>query len=77
MDQGFDDMSRGVVVLALARGSPAERLGLRRGDQIVAVNGRAVGSVADLQTVTKVDIKTWDIAIRRNGKQLTAKVRDQ
>ena len=77
MDQGFDDMSRGVVVLALARWSPAERLGLRRGDQIVAVNGRAVGSVADLQTVTKVDIKTWDIAIRRNGKQLTAKVRDQ
>lgn len=77
LEEGFDDMSSGVVVLALARGSPAERLGLRRADQIVAVNGRAVGSVSDLLSATKVDAKTWDIAIRRNGKQLTAKVRDQ
>jgi serine protease Do len=77
LEQGFDDMSRGVIILALARGSPAERLGLRRGDQIIAVNGTAISAVDDLVRATKADARAWDIAIRRDGKQLTAKVRDQ
>ena len=37
--------TRGAIVGAIERGSPAEKSGMKLGDVIVAVNGRAVGDV--------------------------------
>jgi len=39
---------RGVLVRGVEKGSPAERAGLRRGDIVVALDGRSIASVADL-----------------------------
>lgn len=77
LEQGMDEMRRGVVVVGVARGSAADRLGLRRGDIVVGVNGTRIERVADLAKVTASGADVWEIAIRRDGKQLTTRVRDQ
>jgi S1-C subfamily serine protease len=46
---GFTPTS-GVVILDVISGSPADKAGLVQGDVIVALNGTAVSSAADLQT---------------------------
>jgi len=75
LDQGFDEMQQGVIVLGTARGSPADQLGLRRGDQIVAVNGQPIDRVADLDRLLSRGAGQWEIAIRRDGRVLTTRVR--
>jgi serine protease Do/serine protease DegQ len=42
-------VTEGAIVTGVDQGSPAERAGLRRGDVIVQVNGRAVRGSADLR----------------------------
>ncbi|MEN3009963.1 MAG: Do family serine endopeptidase [Candidatus Bipolaricaulaceae bacterium] len=55
----------GVLVTEVVRGSPAERAGLRAGDVIVAVDGKAVRTTNDLQR---------EIMYRRVGEQVTLTV---
>jgi serine protease Do len=45
--------TKGVVVTKVKPGSPAAKAGLRRGDVIIEVNQRAVGSVGDLTAALK------------------------
>src|SRR3546814_14054071 len=49
IEEGFDELARGVGVLDTARGSPAERPGLRRGDLLVSVTERQIARVTTLQ----------------------------
>ena len=48
--------------------SPCKLAGLRRGDQIIAINGDAIADLADLR------VATWD---KRPGEHVTIKVRRQ
>jgi S1-C subfamily serine protease len=41
---GYGSSTRGAVVAAVLSGSPADRAGLSRGDQIMALDGRAIAS---------------------------------
>lgn len=69
---GWNTMSRGVAILKLRRGSTANRLGFRPGDQIVGLNGQDVQSVADLMRLLgKLENREgdWLVAILRNGKR--------
>lgn len=69
---GWNTMSRGVAILKLRRGSTANRLGFRPGDQIVGLNGQDVQSVADLMRLLgKLENREgdWLVAIMRNGKR--------
>ena len=68
-DIPFDPASSSIPVLDLVPGSPAERAGLRVGDQIIAINGQNLTSIAFFRSV-------WskahpgdpvDIAVRRSG----------
>src|SRR5262249_39851028 len=43
------EVDRGNVIAQVALESPADRLGLRRGDELTAVNGNATASLADVQ----------------------------
>ena len=66
----------GVVINSVESGSPAERAGLKRGDVITGVDGKAVGSGDDLVAiVSDTDIgKRLRLEYLRGGKRLNTEV---
>ncbi|HEY9567956.1 MAG TPA: DegQ family serine endoprotease [Thalassobaculum sp.] len=74
IEEGFDELARGVVVIDTARGSPAERLGLRRGDLLVSVNDRPIDRVTTLERVLNGAGGSWTVSIRRDDRVLTTRV---
>ncbi len=67
--------TEGAIVTGVDEGSPADRAGLRRGDVVTAVNGRAVRGSADLRVrVGLVAVgETVEFRLMREGRQLTLK----
>lgn len=70
----FDPLQSGVIVLDVARRSPARRIGIRPADVLVSVNGRTIGTVKNLRNMVKGTPRRWDISIRRNGKILSVQI---
>ncbi|MGH7584993.1 MAG: Do family serine endopeptidase [Gemmatimonadales bacterium] len=72
------DRIRGVVVQNFSDDSPAEKAGLQRGDVIIAVNGKRVDYVAQLQTEIGFrkpgDVVRIDVA-RKGGERATVNVK--
>jgi Do/DeqQ family serine protease len=64
---GFDTMERGVIVVEVAAGSPANRLRIRPGDMVVKINNQDVSEVRQLQSLLRGN--QWAVVLRR-GKQL-------
>ncbi len=60
----------GVVVLGVDRGSPAQRIGLRRGDRVLAINGRPIETVADLEALAARPGRRWRMRIGRGSNIL-------
>jgi S1-C subfamily serine protease len=67
----IDDAVRGVVVVDVAVGSPAQRVGFQRGDVINAVNGDRIGRTRDLERVSATSPRLWRITLTRGGRQRT------
>jgi Do/DeqQ family serine protease len=65
----------GVVVVETSANSTARRVGLRPGDIIVSVNGKAVQGVKELAELLKRPVRGWDLRIRRGGEELRTIVR--
>ncbi len=65
---GMEDANGGVVVIEVARSSNAGRLGLRRGDIIVAVNNEKISTVNALANTLKPGGGAWRLALKRGGK---------
>lgn len=68
--------NEGAILVDLPQGAPADKAGLRRGDVVVAVNGRAVKGSADLRNQLGL-IPYGDVAelrYLRDGKAATARV---
>jgi serine protease Do/serine protease DegQ len=66
---------RGAVVTEITPGSPADKAGLRSGDVILSVNGRDIGSAAEMRNVVgllRVG-QTVEIRINRGGKSMLLK----
>ena len=68
----FDDQARDLRVFNVDRGSPAFRAGLRRGDQILSIDGRefdsyseAVDYIQDRSPSEQLDLVVW-----RNGREI-------
>ena len=72
-DVGFDPMTRGVYIKAMARAGIAAQLGLAPGDIIVSVNGKAINTSADLDAAMK-GVTAWHIEFLRNGQLRTIDV---
>ena len=66
---GADPLASGVIVLAVARGSPAARLRLRPGDFIVRIDGTDIATVDQLERELQRP--------RRNGWRIVFRRRDQ
>jgi len=72
---------KGALVNSVKPGLPAESAGLKRGDVIVAVDGKPVGSTNEVvrQVSAKEPGSTVKLTVLRNGKEstLTAKLADR
>ncbi len=66
---------KGVVVLAVKRGSFARELGLKTGDVVARINGLEIDTVAALQVALGTPRDEWEIAILRDGKLQSVTVR--
>src|SRR5688572_17410511 len=62
---------QGVIILDVAVGSPAQRLGFQRGDLINAVNGERIGRTRDLERISGQAARVWRITLTRDGRQRT------
>ncbi|MEK7245403.1 MAG: trypsin-like peptidase domain-containing protein, partial [Pseudomonadota bacterium] len=63
----------GAVVVEVAKGSAAERAGLKKGDVVLSVNGRALSNATQLRNrigVMRIGQKV-NLRILRNGKELS------
>lgn len=69
-DAGLDLFAEGVVVLKIARRSPAARLGLRRGDVIAGVAEEPIDDVATLSDTLYDLPSVWRLEIDRAGRRL-------
>jgi len=67
----------GVLVSSVAEGSPAEKAGIKAGDVIVKVNGKAVKDAGDLHSeVARVESGAEaTLSVQRDGKALDVKVK--
>jgi len=66
---GMDDDTRtGVVVLEVKDKTPAARIGVKRGDIVVAINNEKVKSVAQLVTALESADGGWRLSVERGGK---------
>ena len=64
----LDAFEPGVFIIGIRRGSPAARLNFRKGDYVLAVNGKDVNSVRRLASRMKKKADQWRITFRRAGK---------
>jgi PDZ domain len=68
-DPASDSGSQGVRVVDVLAGSPAAAAGLHPGDQIVAVNGRPIGTYAELSHVVTLPPGTvLRLSVRRGNR---------
>ena len=76
LDNGLDDMKRGVVVVSSGGGSVAERLGLKKGDIVLTINSKKISTVKNFKKVVSYRRKLWRISILRDDKVLTTEIPD-
>jgi len=60
--------AHGVIVTAVEPGSPAEAMGLRVDDVILALNDTEMDSAATFQQLASQRVRTWQIILQRNGR---------
>ncbi len=69
-------IENGVLVTAVADGSPAEKAGLLKGDVILAVAGQPIYSIADFRRVVRSRPGTVvELEVRRRGESRLLKAR--
>ena len=71
----INPMARGVIVLAVARGSPAARIA-RPGDMIREINGEAAGNVEGLKSLVEAVRGKWQIALQRGDQRINIVFRE-
>ncbi len=67
----IDLATEGVALSDVAEDSPAARVGFRKGDIIVAVNGEAMRVTRDLEKVLTSGRRVWELTINRGGQTFT------
>jgi S1-C subfamily serine protease len=68
----LDVGSEGVVIAEVDEGSAANRVGFRKGDLILAINGERLATSKDLERIIRGGSQTWRITINRGGQVMTS-----
>ena len=63
------------MILDVANGSPAQRLGFQKGDVVVSVNSTNIAKTRDLNRVASQQNRVWQITILRGGQQMSVELR--
>ncbi len=71
----INPMARGVIVLGVARGSPAARI-TRPGDMIREINGETVGNVEGLKSLVEAVRGKWQITLQRGDQRINIVFRE-
>ena len=69
------EADQGVIVLRMKRRSFARQAGLAPGDYILAMNGRDIATVDDLEDALAQAGREWTFSIRRNGRVVERSIR--
>lgn len=67
----LDTSTEGVAIVAIAGGSPADRVGFKAGDVLVSVNDQTITRTRDLDRAAKATGRVWRITILRGGQRIT------
>ncbi len=67
----LDPQAQGVVITAVADGSPAQSIGFQKGDIVVTVNDQKIDKPADLERVAGTGSRQWRVTIMRGGQQIS------
>jgi Do/DeqQ family serine protease len=62
----------GVAIVEVADGSPAQSVGLQRGDVVVTINNEKIEKTRDLEKMSKAGARVWRVTIQRGGRQISA-----
>ena len=68
-------VARGVLVSKIDGGGLAANVGIRPGDMIRQINGRAIASTSDLQAALNAGGGAWQVTIQRGDQQITGNFR--
>jgi Do/DeqQ family serine protease len=68
----IDAGTKGVVIVEIAGGSPAQNYGFRPGDLIVAVNNEEIAKTGDLDRIARAGGRLWRVTIVRGGQRISA-----
>jgi len=71
---GTGSLNKGVIILRVARGSPAHRLRMAPGDLVLHVNGHDIARVAGLRSLTGLKSNRWLVRLRRRGQVITLRL---
>src|SRR5207302_8781643 len=74
-DLRLDPGAQGVVIVDIANGSPAQRLGFQRGDLVLSVNNAKIAKTRDLERIANQQNRLWRITIMRGGQQMSVELR--
>lgn len=71
------DKPRGALVTQVMKDSPAEKAGVKAGDVVLSFNGKPINKAQDLPPLVALSAidKDAEIALLRDGKEMTLKVR--
>lgn len=76
-DLGLLGIETGVVVTDVKPQSTADGVGLRPGDLIVALNGKEMTMVRDVEAAVKTAASAWRLTIQRGDRRITMMFRGQ
>ncbi|PZR82399.1 MAG: serine protease [Stutzerimonas stutzeri] len=68
----IDLSTEGVVVSEIEEGSPAARVGFRKGDLILAINGERINASREIELATRERKRAWEVTISRGGQTVTS-----
>lgn len=72
---GFREAERGVIVVQVEPGMPAQSVMIRPGDVVLGINGEKVGTVKDLKPLlASRRPRYWQLDILRKGTRVTIRV---
>jgi Do/DeqQ family serine protease len=71
----MDPAANGVVIIDVANGSPAQRLGFQKGDLVISVNNANIAKTRDLDRAASQRNRVWRITILRGGQQMSVELR--